>query len=96
MINQIWYWIRTIVIELWLSFSSKPSFLSSKRIERFVFTATVVIITWVINLYNLGKWSATDHMITLTPLLIAAGYNIIQERRDKMQSDNIKKEEEIV
>lgn len=75
--------IRYAVREWWSTLSTKPSFLSSKRVERFVFTVTVVFITWIINLYNLGKWTATDHVITLSPLLIAAGYNILQERNDR-------------
>ena len=75
--------IRYAVREWWNTLSTKPSFLSSKRVERFVFTVTVVVITWIINMYNLGKWTATDHVITLSPLLIAAGYNIMQERNDR-------------
>jgi general stress protein CsbA len=80
--------IKYMFSEWWSTLSTKPSFLSSKRVERFVFTATVVTITWIINLYNLGTWTATDHVITLSPLLIAAGYNIVQERNDRKQQDN--------
>jgi hypothetical protein len=78
--------------ELWSTLSTKDSLLSSKRIERMVFTVTVVTITWIANMYNLGKWSSTDHVITLTPLLLAAGYNVIQERRDKKLDKNIENE----
>lgn len=87
MFLSFWNTIKWIFKELWGSLSTKPSHLSSKRIERIVFTVTVVSITWIINLYNMGKWTATDHIITLTPLLIAAGYNVVQERKDKI-ADN--------
>jgi len=89
--SKVFKLIKTLFVELWETLSTKPSFLSSKRIERFVFTLTVVVLTWVINIYNLGKWTATDHVITLTPLLIAAGYNIIQERNDRKQEGSTEK-----
>ena len=81
--TTFWTWLKWIFGELWATLSTSPSHLSSKRVERMVFTVTVVAITWIINMYNLGKWTSTDHVITLSPLLIAAGYNIIQERKDK-------------
>ena len=84
-------WIRWLFGELWATLSTSSSYLSSKRLERMVFTVTVVTIVWIINMYNLGVWTATDHIITLSPLLIAAGYNVIQERRDKT---SVKKDEE--
>lgn len=77
--------VKNLISELFNTLSTSPSKLSSKRIERLIFTLTVVAITWIANMYNLGKWTATDHVITLTPLLIAAGYNIVQERNDKKQ-----------
>lgn len=82
---------KLLFSELWSSLSTKPSFLSSKRIERMVFTVTVVAITWIANMYNLGKWTSTDHMITLAPLLVAAGYNVVQERKDKKNDDDSNK-----
>ena len=88
----LWNKIKYMFSELWSTLSTKDSLLSSKRIERMVFTVTVVTITWIANMYNLGKWSSTDHVITLTPLLLAAGYNVIQERRDKKLDKNIENE----
>ena len=78
-----WQWVRSIFAELWDTLSNKPSKLSSIRLERMVFTVTVVAITWIINMYNLGKWTSTDHVITLSPLLIAGGYNIVQARKNR-------------
>jgi len=75
--------IKWLLVELLRTFSIELSFFSSKRIERFLFTSTVISIVWEINMRNIGKWTAFDHMLTLTPLLIAAGYNITQERLDK-------------
>lgn len=74
---------KWFIVELLKTFSIELSFFSSKRIERFLFTTTVVAIVWEINIRNIGKWTAFDHMLTLTPLLIAAGYNITQERLDR-------------
>jgi hypothetical protein len=78
--------IDKVLKELWDTLSIRPSHLSSKRIERMIFTFTVVTITWIVNIYNIGVWTATDHVITLTPLLIAAGYNVFQERKEKQDS----------
>lgn len=78
-----WQWVRSISTDLWDTLSNKQSKLSSIRLERMVFTVTVVSITWIINMYNLGKWTSTDHVITLSPLLIAGGYNIVQARKNR-------------
>lgn len=90
MFSVFWEWVKWIFGQLWETLSTQPSKLSSKRIERMVFSVTVVTITWIINMYNLGKWTSTDHVITLTPLLIAAGYNVIQERKDKVSDKDTK------
>lgn len=89
-VSQLKSWFKWLFGQLWGTLSTSPSFLSSKRLERLIFTLTVVIIVWIANIYNLGKWTSTDHMITLTPLLFAAGYNVIQERKDRNEVKNEK------
>ena len=74
--------------ELLATFSSKESFFSSKRIERF---ATFVIMlgsttAWLAeNIYK-SKLSAGDLMIVVGGWLAYAGFNVIQGQKDSNNS----------
>jgi hypothetical protein len=71
--------------ELVYTLSSKTSFLSSKRIERAVFTCTsdiLIIATWIY-LALKGILTATDTVMLITPLLLAAGYNLSKGEQSK-------------
>ncbi len=70
-------WIKT--------FSNKASFLSSKRIERFVIFSTMLLLTIVFLGKGIFECSilATDFAIVVTLWLGLAGFNTIQGRKDK-------------
>lgn len=70
-------WVKTL--------SSKSSFFSSKRLERFTFTSIVVLayISLVVYLIIKDKFTATEFTIASIPLLIAAGYNMSQTEKAK-------------
>lgn len=81
----------TQLIKEWLkTLSSKPSFFSSKRLERFTFTSVVVAgyITTIIYLVYSDKLTAMEFTIASTPLLVAAGYNLDKTEKAKKKDSN--------
>lgn len=70
-------WIKT--------FSNKDSFLSSKRIERFVIFSVMLLLTIIFLGKGIFECSilATDFAIVITLWLGLAGFNTIQGRKDK-------------
>ena len=77
--NQIY----TLVKELFLTFSNKKSFLSSKRIERFIAFATTVSLIITFLYYNHTRLTATDFTITLSPLFMYMGFNSVLIKKEK-------------
>lgn len=80
-IQGIKEWLKTL--------SSKPSFFSSKRLERFTFTSVVVAgyISTMVYLIASDKLTATEFAIASTPLLLAAGYNLSKTEESKKLKD---------
>lgn len=85
--------IKTIVIEWFKTFSNKPSFISSKRIERFAVFSTMLAcsIYFLIKAITACSITATDLMIVIVGWLSYAGFNTIQGRKD---NQTINKEEQ--
>lgn len=80
-----WENIKKVIKDLYDTLSSKHSFLSSKRLERFAFVSTslsIVIGTFVF-LIVAGTLTATDAIILISPLLLAAGYNLAKGEKGK-------------
>lgn len=76
--------IKNLVSEWLNTFSNKPSFLSSKRIERFlVFTVMLVSSAYFLfkNINACGI-DSTGLMIVVGGWLGYAGFNVIQGRKD--------------
>jgi hypothetical protein len=74
--------------ELLKTLSNKGSFLSSKRIERALFTSStlfIVVGTFIYEFKN-DKITASEAVILITPLLIAGGYNILMDQKEKKDS----------
>lgn len=80
-----WEKIKKFILEWIKTFSSKPSFFSSKRIERFVFSGVVVggYLTTIGYLVHSDKLTATEFAIASTPMLLAAGYNLGKTEESK-------------
>ena len=76
------------LLELLKTLSSRASFFSSRRIERFVFTGVTVgaVITCIIYEVAKDKLTATEVIILTTPLLIAAGYNLSTIEKSKKEN----------
>lgn len=73
-------WLKTL--------SSKSSFFSSKRLERFAFTSVVIgaYISLIIYEIYTGKFNATEFTIASSPLLLAAGYNLAKTESAKKEN----------
>lgn len=86
-----WENIKKIIKDLYQTFSNNKSFLSSKRIERFAFTAVAlgIVIGSFVYLVKSDKLTATDSIILITPLLVAAGHNMIQTEKGKKNDSEI-------
>lgn len=80
-------WIEenlTLLYEWILTFSNKPSLLSSKRIERFLVFTTMLILSCVflVKAIYTCTLSATDLIIVVGAWLGYAGFNTVQGRKD--------------
>lgn len=78
------------VIQEWLNtFSNKPSFLSSKRIERFfAFTIMLAATTYYLfkGIYN-WEINSTDLMVIVAGWLGYNGFSIVQGRKDNTENN---------
>ncbi len=83
--------IKMILNDLYETWSNKDSKLSSKRIERTLFTATSVGISvgTFIFLYTHDRLTSMDCTVIITPLLIAAGYNMSQTQKEKKENKEL-------
>ena len=70
-------WLKTL--------SSRPSFFSSKRIERFNFVVLtdIIVLGTFIFLMCSKTLTALDAVMLITPLLVAAGFNMKQTEKSK-------------
>lgn len=87
----MWDKIKTGAFEWLKTLSSKSSFFSSKRLERFTFTTLVVLgyITLIIYEVVEDKLTSTEFAIASVPLLVAAGYNMSKTEQAKSKgTDN--------
>lgn len=84
--------IKTTILEWLKTFSNKPSFISSKRLERFaVFTTMLACsIYFLIKSITSCSLTATDLMVVVVAWLGYCGFNVIQGRKD---NQTINKEE---
>jgi len=89
----MWDKIKTGAFEWLKTLSSKSSFFSSKRLERFTFTTLVVLGYMTLIIYEVvkDKFTATEFTIASAPLLAAAGYNLYkaeQAKKEKLDGEN--------
>jgi len=81
--------LKYYLYELLKTFSSNSSFFSSKRIERSIFTITSVllVIGTFVYLWLHKQITETGTVILITPLLLAAGFNLTKTESNK-KTDN--------
>lgn len=80
-----WNNAQQVVKDLYETLSNRASKLSSKRLERLVFTLTAVslVVACFIYLYTHDQLTATETVILITPLMIAGGYNLSKGQQEK-------------
>lgn len=80
--------IKQGIKEFLKTFSQQKSFLSSKKIERFSFVAIseIIVLGTFIYLIAMKTLTATDSIILITPLLVSAGYNLVQTEKEKQSN----------
>lgn len=86
----MWEKFKWLGSELLNTFSNKKSFLSSKRIERFLIFMVMLIMTifFIVKSIIACTLGATDFVIIVASWLGYAGFNTVQIKKDV--NDNIK------
>ena len=69
--------------DLYHTFSNERSFLSSKKIERSLFVISILLMYWTYFILVVLKASITDFILFISPLFIAAGFNLLQSEKNK-------------
>jgi hypothetical protein len=73
--------------DLYHTFSNEKSFLSSKKIERSLFVTTILAMYWTYFILVVLKATITDFILFISPLFIAAGFNLLQSEKNKKQDN---------
>jgi hypothetical protein len=73
--------------DIYNTFSSEKSFLSSKKIERSLFVTSILAMYWTFFILVVLKATITDFILFISPLFIAAGFNLLQSEKNK-KNDN--------
>jgi hypothetical protein len=69
--------------DLYHTFSNEKSFLSSKKIERSLFVTSILAMYWTFFIMVVLKATITDFILFISPLFIAAGFNLLQSEKNK-------------
>jgi hypothetical protein len=73
--------------DFYRTWSNEKSFLSSKKIERSLFVTTILAMYWTYFILVVLKASITDFILFISPLFVAAGFNLLQTEKDKKQDN---------
>jgi hypothetical protein len=73
--------------DFYRTFSNEKSFLSSKKIERSLFVTTILGMYWTFFILVVLKATITDFILFISPLFIAAGFNLLQSEKNKKQDN---------
>jgi hypothetical protein len=74
--------------DLYHTFSNEKSFLSSKKIERSLFVTSILAMYWTFFILVVLKATITDFILFISPLFIAAGFNLLQSEKNKKNEKN--------
>ena len=74
--------------DFYRTWSNEKSFLSSKKIERSLFVTTILAMYWTYFILVVLKASITDFILFISPLFIAAGFNLLQSEKNKKNEKN--------
>lgn len=81
-----WDNIKWFCRELLKTFSNQKSFFSSKRIERFIFITTALVLLCLFCHKNWDKLTTEGILMLVTPLFVYAGYNMAMGKKDKVEN----------
>jgi hypothetical protein len=73
--------------DIYRTFSNEKSFLSSKKIERSLFVTSILAMYWTFFILVVLKATITDFILFISPLFIAAGFNLLQSEKNKKQDN---------
>jgi len=73
--------------DIYNTFSNEKSFISSKKIERSLFVTTILAMYWTFFILVVLKATITDFILFISPLFIAAGFNLLQSEKNKKQDN---------
>jgi hypothetical protein len=73
--------------DFYRTFSNEKSFLSSKKIERSLFVTSILAMYWTFFILVVLKATITDFILFISPLFIAAGFNLLQSEKNKKQDN---------
>jgi hypothetical protein len=73
--------------DIYNTFSNEKSFLSSKKIERSLFVTSILAMYWTFFILVVLKATITDFILFISPLFIAAGFNLLQSEKNKKQDN---------
>lgn len=84
-----WSNLKKLLIEVFYTLSADKSKLSAKRLTMFVANSSVICLTWVFILAMLwlGKLTATDFVISISPMVGIGAYNLskAESAKDKLK-----------
>ena len=72
--------------DLYRTWSNEKSFLSSKKIERSLFVTTILAMYWTFFILVVLKATITDFILFISPLFVAAGFNLLQTEKNKKEN----------
>ncbi len=83
-----WTNLKAFLKEIYNTLSADKSKLSAKRLTMFVANNSIICLTWifVLTMLYLGKLTATDFVIAISPMVGIGAYNL-------SKSESAKKEE---
>ena len=80
--------ISNIFYQIYATFSEQPSFLSSKKIERFIVFMCMLPISIIYIIKNIKTLDAPNFMIVVGGWLSYSAYNTIMNFKDKQLKTN--------
>ena len=72
--------------DFYRTFSNEKSFLSSKKIERSLFVTSILAMYWTFFILVVLKATITDFILFISPLFVAAGFNLLQTEKNKKEN----------
>jgi hypothetical protein len=81
--------LKKYVYEWLLTFSNKPSFFSSKRLERAFLINTALILICFYVYHTRNELTAFEFMVIITPLFGYAGFNTVRISKDSNDGKSI-------